>query len=66
MTKIMLEHLKTVAIDGQTVDLVAIAGLHHAYVSRNVVAKLIARRQRQLAEIKRDCQRLRGLLKELD
>ena len=61
-----LEQLKTVAIDGHSVDLVAIASLHSTFVTRNVVARLISRRKRQLADIKRDCARLRGLLRDLD
>jgi hypothetical protein len=61
-----LEQLKDVAVDGQNVVLVAVSGLAGAWASRNVVRAILVRRHRQLVDIKRDCRRLRGLLRDLD
>jgi hypothetical protein len=61
-----LEQLKDISVDGRPRVLVRVPNAWACYVERDIIYKVVHRREQELADIKEACKRLRGLLRDLD
>ena len=62
----LLEEIVDRTIAGHQISLIRVPGFANAYVDRSSIYKVLHEKERQLAEIKRGCRRLRGLLDNED
>ena len=65
-TPILLEQSRDIVIRGCHATVIRLHAMPQAWCDRATLYKVQRRRERELAEIKRDCRRLRGLLRDLD
>jgi hypothetical protein len=61
-----LEHIKDIDVHGSAFTVVQAYVAPNLWVDRRTVIKLQLRRRRELEALRRDCARLRGLLRDLD
>ena len=64
--QLLLEQSKVVEVRGAQAQVVRLWWHPEAWADRETARKVLARRQKELALIKKDCQKLRGLLRDLD
>jgi len=62
----LLEQSKVIEIRGSQAQVVRLWWHPCAFADRESAQKALIRREKELALIKKDCQRLRGLLRDLD